>query len=137
IVIARESPDALERTSLRLHQKAGNAHALTLVDETLALSPQFRRLMPGSGLLNRRMRMAMSMNAVHLLPLSGPWHGSPGAEAVFPNRWGGLTRLDLFDPRATAGRTGRGASGLPSGSTDRKSTRLNSSHLVISYAVFC
>jgi len=116
IVIARESPDALERTSLRLHQKAGNAHALTLVDETLALSPQFRRLMPGSGLLNRRMRMAMSMNAVHLLPLSGPWHGSPGAEAVFPNRWGGLTRLDLFDPRATAwngvvaGATGTGKS---------------------------
>src|ERR1022692_3331273 len=26
---------------------------------------------------------------------------------------------------------------VPSGSTDRKSTRLNSSHLVISYAVFC
>src|SRR5215467_10134465 len=28
------------------------------------------------------------------------------------------------------------ATGLPIGSTDRKSTRLNSSHLVISYAVF-
>src|SRR2546426_6474211 len=27
--------------------------------------------------------------------------------------------------------------GLGSGRTDRKSTRLNSSHLVISYAVFC
>src|SRR5438045_7098125 len=27
--------------------------------------------------------------------------------------------------------------GLPKGSTDRKSTRLNSSHLGISYAVFC
>src|SRR5256885_13021903 len=27
--------------------------------------------------------------------------------------------------------------GEPSGSPDRKSTRLNSSHLVISYAVFC
>src|SRR5256885_12847334 len=26
---------------------------------------------------------------------------------------------------------------LPTGTTDRKSTRLNSSHLVISYAVFC
>jgi hypothetical protein len=88
IVLARESPEALERSSLRLHQKAGHAHALTLVDETLALSSQFRRMMPGSGLLNRRMRMAMSLNAVHLLPLSGPWKGSPHAEAVFPNRWG-------------------------------------------------
>src|SRR5256885_8180415 len=28
-------------------------------------------------------------------------------------------------------------SGIFGGSTDRKSTRLNSSHLVISYAVFC
>ncbi len=116
IVLARESPEALERSSLRLHQKAGHAHALTLVDETLALSPQFRRLMPGSGLLNRRMRMAMSVNAVHLLPLSGPWRGSPGAEAVFPNRWGGLTGFDLFDPRApawngvVAGATGTGKS---------------------------
>ena len=116
VVLSRESPEALERTSLRLHQKAGNAHAMTLVDETLALSPQFRRLMPGSGLLNRRMRMAMSMNAVHMLPLSGPWRGSPGAEAVFANRWGGLTRLDLFDPRApawngvVAGATGTGKS---------------------------
>src|SRR5256885_8550871 len=27
--------------------------------------------------------------------------------------------------------------GLPQGQRDRKSTRLNSSHLVISYAVFC
>src|SRR5205807_2902316 len=58
----------------------------------------------------------MGMKAVHLLPLSGPWHGSPGAEAVFPNRWGGLARLDLFDPRATAwngvvaGATGTGKS---------------------------
>src|SRR2546426_2525694 len=30
-----------------------------------------------------------------------------------------------------------GAKGRPRVSTDRKSTRLNSSHLVISYAVFC
>src|SRR2546426_3106351 len=32
---------------------------------------------------------------------------------------------------------GPGAGVLRSGRTDRKSTRLNSSHLVISYAVFC
>src|SRR5215467_10697333 len=39
-------------------------------------------------------------------------------------------------PSRRAGRPGR--SGIPRGSAgDRKSTRLNSSHLVISYAVFC
>src|SRR5256885_8460077 len=31
----------------------------------------------------------------------------------------------------------RGAPGPPAAASDRKSTRLNSSHLVISYAVFC
>src|SRR5256885_12154157 len=31
----------------------------------------------------------------------------------------------------------RGSSAVPTPATDRKSTRLNSSHLVISYAVFC
>src|SRR5256885_11143913 len=30
-----------------------------------------------------------------------------------------------------------GTTGITAGLTDRKSTRLNSSHLVISYAVFC
>src|SRR5256885_5942200 len=33
--------------------------------------------------------------------------------------------------------TGGGLEGVVSAITDRKSTRLNSSHLVISYAVFC
>src|SRR5256885_5455684 len=38
----------------------------------------------------------------------------------------------IFDPMFSTSREGSGL-GLP----DRKSTRLNSSHLVISYAVFC
>src|SRR5256885_7280645 len=42
-----------------------------------------------------------------------------------PHRWSGRGRGDR------AGDAGRGRGG------DRKSTRLNSSHLVISYAVFC
>src|SRR2546426_6996357 len=42
----------------------------------------------------------------------------------------GLGWVSMFDPEALAGLLR-----LPSG--DRKSTRLNSSHLVISYAVFC
>src|SRR5256885_3276387 len=35
------------------------------------------------------------------------------------------------------GRGCKGAAGIPVCDQDRKSTRLNSSHLVISYAVFC
>ena len=118
IVIARATPEALVRTSLRLHQEAGTAHALTLIDETVALSPQYRRLMPGSGQTNRRMRMVQAMNAVHLLPISGPWRGSPRAEVVLHNRWGGVTAFDIFDPRAPAwngvvfGRSGSGKSAL-------------------------
>src|SRR5256885_4394501 len=38
--------------------------------------------------------------------------------------------------RPSVGRGGAGARGIRQG-RDRKSTRLNSSHLVISYAVFC
>src|SRR5256885_12489649 len=38
--------------------------------------------------------------------------------------------------RCAARRRARAARGIP-GAADRKSTRLNSSHLVISYAVFC
>src|SRR5256885_8313896 len=48
----------------------------------------------------------------------------------------------LFRSSRSTGRTARGAGGSlyrrnPYGRGDRKSTRLNSSHLVISYAVFC
>src|SRR5215217_8500381 len=45
-------------------------------------------------------------------------------------------RLDLGG-RAAAGRGGRAARGGRPGAADRKSTRLNSSHANISYAVFC
>src|SRR5256885_10823527 len=58
---------------------------------------------------------------------------SAGACGEFP-----AVRCDraLDDHRTSAGRGG----GLPAAAAapgDRKSTRLNSSHLVISYAVFC
>lgn len=101
-VIARRTEEELDLASLEIHRRAGESGGITLVDETVALSPQFRRLMPGSGRTNRRMRMALTENAVHFLPVSGPWRGSPTAEAVFRNRWGGLTAFDLFDERATA-----------------------------------
>src|SRR5256885_12705849 len=41
----------------------------------------------------------------------------------------------LFGTRGSPGMQQQSSSGRPDG--DRKSTRLNSSHLVISYAVFC
>ena len=102
VVLARPDEEALDRAALEVHRRAGEANGITLVEETVGLSPQWRRLMPGSGLANRRMRMALTENAIHLMPLSGPWRGSPQAEAVFRNRWGGLTSLDLFDDRAMA-----------------------------------
>lgn len=117
-VFARTSAEDLDRTALRLHQEASQARGMTLVSETHALSPQVRRLMPASGQLNRRMRMALSQNAAHLAPLAGPWPGSPRAEMVFHNRFGGLTALDIFDERVTAwsgivsGATGKGKSML-------------------------
>jgi len=115
-VFARRTPDQLDRTALELFRLAGEMRALTLVDETLPLAAQYRRLMPGSGQENRRTVLAMAENAVHLLPISGPWRGSPRAEAIFPNRWGGLTAIDLFDSRVAgwngvvAGKTGTGKS---------------------------
>src|SRR2546426_3747922 len=51
----------------------------------------------------------------------------------------GVGRTDLVENRLV-GMKSRGAYETPGGTllvTDRKSTRLNSSHLVISYAVFC
>src|SRR2546429_1671508 len=48
--------------------------------------------------------------------------------AVFPGLFGDLHR---------AGAGGAGAAGPPAPARDRKSTRLNSSHGYISYAVFC
>jgi conjugal transfer ATP-binding protein TraC len=116
VVVARRSLEQLDRAAVELFRLAGEMHALTFVDETLALAPQFRRLIPASGQTNRRMRIATSENAVHLIPLSGAWRGSPRAEAIFPNRWGGLTAIDLFDRRVAgwngvvAGKTGTGKS---------------------------
>src|SRR5690606_12826841 len=50
----------------------------------------------------------------------------------------GLQITEYFNPRATVGVAGHGGSrGGCGGGIDRKSTRLNSSHVKISYAVFC
>src|SRR5256886_7413773 len=71
------------------------------------------------------------------LPISerGNWGAGPRA----PQDPGRLRRaLHLLRDDARAGRESvAGNPGTGSGSTDRKSTRLNSSHSQISYAVFC
>src|SRR5690349_23077757 len=63
--------------------------------------------------------------------------------AIFPSSWrttAGLVVLQATSandgrwPARARGRTGEGARGE---GRDRKSTRLNSSHVEISYAVFC
>src|SRR5437588_9666268 len=65
----------------------------------------------------------------------------PPRSTLFP--YTTLFRSALTSPwedRDTARRTGRCSSARPSAgrtTADRKSTRLNSSHTVISYAVFC
>src|ERR1039457_869296 len=77
---------------------------------------------------------------------------SPGCVVPFPARGGGYaddsggsgTGIECEDVRFAGAAAGRRAwavgdefAGAGGCQTDRKSTRLNSSHLVISYAVFC
>src|SRR5215204_1678223 len=56
--------------------------------------------------------------------------------AGFTSRCHLVTVQSLDRPRVVGCRVAR-QSALPDGDEDRKSTRLNSSHTVISYAVFC
>src|SRR5436305_6373030 len=67
----------------------------------------------------------------------GAVQGPAGARPAVPGarRLAGEGRLQGVDRRARAARVGRSTPG--DGRTDRKSTRLNSSHVRISYAVFC
>src|SRR5256885_5280125 len=59
-------------------------------------------------------------------------HVGGDAEWTSGLRYGGVSA-----GASAARRGGKGKKTSSAGSTDRKSTRLNSSHLVISYAVFC
>src|SRR5690606_41668956 len=75
------------------------------------------------------------------------WHAAPRALPSFPTRRSSDLRLDAQPRRASAGdhpvlcgqcrSATTGLAGAPEPSGDRKSTRLNSSHVKISYAVFC
>src|SRR5256885_10171283 len=62
--------------------------------------------------------------------------GAGGRRAVRRGRAGGAARVRGL-ARASGVRRGPGAGVRRPDERDRKSTRLNSSHLVISYAVFC
>src|SRR2546427_6892859 len=63
-------------------------------------------------------------------------HGVGGAGARAARRRGGRSSRTPRPPRAGP-RPGRSTPARGAGSLDRKSTRLNSSHSQISYAVFC
>src|SRR5690625_5615831 len=71
--------------------------------------------------------------------MTWPWtvsgtHAHPAATAAGGRgRAGSGQQLDLGQPQ----RAGRGGDHQSVITTDRKSTRLNSSHVAISYAVFC
>src|SRR5256885_9219845 len=56
---------------------------------------------------------------------------------LFRSHLGGQRRLDTRQPDGDSGADGHGGRDADELPQDRKSTRLNSSHLVISYAVFC
>src|SRR2546426_3691355 len=62
----------------------------------------------------------------------------PPRSTLFPYTTLFRSAKRVFGGSWDAARETRGRTGIPAGSSrDRKSTRLNSSHLVISYAVFC
>src|SRR5256885_13277389 len=65
----------------------------------------------------------------------GPGVLQPGGRSRETDLHGGGARRSARGPQVMGG-LGEGRDGPP-GALDRKSTRLNSSHLVISYAVFC
>src|SRR5437879_10766137 len=53
------------------------------------------------------------------------------------SRGGAAARRAAHGPARPPAHDGQGIPRLPAGAVDRKSTRLNSSHRCISYAVFC
>src|SRR5256885_13001412 len=78
------------------------------------------------------------MTIPHQEHICGPGcqHGaSPADEKLIREEFQVARRSFLRDAMVVGG--GAVSAGAISGAIDRKSTRLNSSHLVISYAVFC
>src|SRR3990170_8765684 len=72
--------------------------------------------------------------------LVAPVHRALPLPRLSGSRWRSLTLRRPFRSRSDSGLSVVDQSGLEDGSSrplDRKSTRLNSSHQIISYAVFC
>src|SRR5688500_19975428 len=79
--------------------------------------------------------------SVHLLDRA-PYHRRPKPRRAHPHAAVSVIHLGACDRLHRGGHGAwlpapRGCHGARCTSRDRKSTRLNSSHLVISYAVFC
>jgi TraG P-loop domain/TraC protein len=92
----------------------GELQDAQIVREDGALARQFFNLAPFSGRINGRTRAALSITAVHFLPVAGPPPGSSRPVLLASNRYHGLTAIDPFDPRqhawnaVAAGSTGSG-----------------------------
>src|SRR5690606_41763775 len=84
-----------------------------------------------------------TLSSVHLRFFSSRADGLDGVLPSFPTRRSSdlalthATRRLRQAPRPATGRAAAGRAALVKVRRDRKSTRLNSSHVKISYAVFC
>jgi hypothetical protein len=115
VILINETPEAVaaaEREVLEFF--GGEMQDVQMVREDGALARQFFGLAPFSGQINGRTRAALSITAVHFLPIAGPPPGSPRPVLLVSNRYHGLTPIDPFDPRqnawnaVAAGSTGSG-----------------------------
>jgi len=92
----------------------GELQDAQIIREDGALARQFFNLAPFSGQINGRTRAALSITAVHFLPVAGPPPSSSRPVLLASNRYHGLTAIDPFDPRqhawnaVAAGSTGSG-----------------------------
>src|SRR5437667_1744864 len=99
---------------------SGEMQDVQMVREDGALARQFFALAPFSGEINHRTRAALSITAVHFLPIAGPPPGAARPVLLVSNRYHGLTPIDPFDPRQNAwnavasGSTGSGKTFFPS-----------------------
>lgn len=102
IITARSHEEAAAAEREVLEFFSGEMQDAQLVREDAALARQFFALAPFSGQINRRTRAALSVTAVHFLPMAGPPPGSPRPLLLVGNRYHGLTAVDPFDPRQSA-----------------------------------
>src|SRR2546426_11462007 len=95
-----------------------------------------RAMWPPSPKLKAKMIHSRAMVALRAGVMTSPYQEFFGLvkKALRPRRWPGVSPVPHFRKFLPSSASGFSAKDRKS---DRKSTRLNSSHLVISYAVFC